>query len=287
MNSHFYDLAPDVQVLGVEESQLNMGIVGKKEASLILIDTLPSNIFVRHLDQIYKRGKPLIIIHNHCHVDHCEGDSLLGEAEVVLFESQMKMLSIEKKHFPNIPWPTKYKQLVPGQVELCGICLFVEICGGHSFDSIIIFLPKQNLVFAGENITNGKGSRRCVPHLSKFGRVEDMLGALDRLESFQAVGLIPAHGEPVEGEKACKDILDDNRFYLQRLLEERDKYDVRRFSLAEMISFCPPLKKHLLHPEEEYLPISYSFHVKNWEYSCSEKHRLSTIERLPWTIDTK
>jgi hypothetical protein len=142
---------------------------------------------------------------------------------------------------------------------------------------VLMYLEHRDVLFAGENVANAKNGGRCVPHLSQFGNIHTAIAALDRIESFQSHCLIPAHGEPVMGKGACKEVLADNRHYLKRLLEELHNANVSYWTTQQIESHRPSLDTVLLHTLDQYLPISRAFHMKNWEYCCKEAQ--TKIER--------
>ena len=234
--------------------------------NLLLVDTVfPVENFAQTVQQL---GQPRLLFHSHCHMDHCQGDTAFPEAEIILFDRQPEMLRTESNRYPAANLRTQLAVFPCGSVKFGEIVVQVNPIGGHSFDSVAFYLPSEGVVIAGEAVANGRNGCLCVPHISSFGDPWQFHAGLEYIQSLDCQILIPAHGEVVR-QTRIHEVIEDNLYYIERLLSCLEHEQSRSTSSSELIERCPALEDMLLHAQSRYLPIARAFHRKNWQYAAT------------------
>ena len=251
----------DINVIYTDESNINMIVVGSKGNDLILIDTLPSNSMTKWAPIIKNFGNPKYILHNHCHIDHCEGDAFFDNLNIILFGRQLEMLQIENKRYPNLKLPDNIIELECGELDLLGFKLKIEQVGGHSFDNVTISFLEREIFCAGENVITGRGGTRCIPHMSPFGSPYDMVSVLRTLLDNKAKTTVPAHGDIFFDQSIYTEIILENIYYLERLVHMAEN---AHCCGRDRVS-CPNISDCLLDSNKKYEEVSNMFHLSNWK----------------------
>lgn len=236
---------------------------------LLLIDTIAPPQATNFVRAIQRMGNPLFILHNHCHLDHCEGDSFFPQSGVLLFGDQKQMIEIEMQRFPMVQWPKYLLALPCGEMQFYDMRIQIEQTGGHSFDTVYFYLPDYKILLAGENVANGREGGKAVPHISLFGQACRMLRAIHIFQSLDVQVLVPAHGETVFA-KNCQQILADNALYLTNLIQHAERVYASDISREHLDELCPPLSQIIADEVDLYTSISHTFHQKNWMYLMTQ-----------------
>ncbi len=247
----------------------NMSIVGVSGSASLIVDTLPPNLLRGLSGWLDETSQHVIVLHNHCHLDHVEGDLHFQDATVVLFGKQPQMLAAEMQRFPDRLTPPPFLFRPCGVHQFAGQRVATMEAPGHSLDCLLIHLPDLGVVFGGENVANGTQGRCCIPHLSNTGDVMHMFEAIEHIAGLRCECIVPAHGDPVVERRAIDRMLGDNRVYLERLLQHLERAPLDSHALTNP----PPIETLIQYTPDRYMPVSSAFHRKNWRYSLTNRAR--------------
>ncbi len=152
-------------------------------------------------------GKPIqFLINTHFHPDHTFGNQLFNcdiiasdKAPTLFKQNEMELLkwlkqendleALQNLRAIKITYPTK---LVKDKTTLDNSCPIIELIhlGGHTPDSLVVFVPEEKAIFTGDLIFQGS-------HPFMVGsNINEWLNALDWLKSCGATLFLPGHGEP-------------------------------------------------------------------------------------------
>ena len=177
---------------------------------VVLVDTpmLPAHIeqcksFIADLNQ---KGVKYII-NTHIHFDHIIGNNLLG-GSVIMHEKMRENLyaensTLRETFVPGTPGRSQAdidfilnEPLVASEITVISDLalnlgektLKIYHVGGHSPDSIVVYIENDQILITGDNVTNGlhpyKGDA-CFA---------DWIKALERLKTLKVKTVIPGHG---------------------------------------------------------------------------------------------
>lgn len=152
-------------------------------------------------------GKPIkFLVNTHFHPDHTFGNQLFNcdiiasdKAPELFKLNEMELLKwLREENVPEvlqnlraikITYPTK---LVEDRTTLDDSHPLIKLIhlGGHTPDSLVVFVPEENAIFTGDLIFQGS-------HPFMVGsNINEWLSALEWLKSCGATLFLPGHGEP-------------------------------------------------------------------------------------------
>lgn len=237
----------------------NAGVIVTDEG-LIVVDTLISakaaKKFVADIQAV--SGMPVrYVINTHYHLDHSFGNDVFASlgATVVAHESCRKDLIANggsvfenlstfglteedmagtKLHYPDVVFRDRMTIYLGGQeVDL------IYLGHTHSDDSIVVYLPQQELLFAGDALFTGYHVFLAEGDLEQWDK------ALDKMIDMDVQAIIPGHG-PVSNK-------DD----VQKMKEYLSVFDAKARELAaagmDADTAAAELEKLLPRPEGAWL----------------------------------
>jgi glyoxylase-like metal-dependent hydrolase (beta-lactamase superfamily II)/8-oxo-dGTP pyrophosphatase MutT (NUDIX family) len=191
----------------------NTYIVGRGEVAIIDPAVADAVYIERVVREAGNRGKPVIVLLTHMHIDH------IGGVAPLTAQSPMEVAS-----FGEAPFVTR--RLKDGEeIRVGGATLRALHTPGHASDHLCFELVEENAVFTGD-VVAGFGTVVIAP---PDGNMADYLETLERLKSVGAKRMYPAHG-PVIDEP--NDKLDE--YINHRRDRERQVIDALGAGLTEL-----------------------------------------------------
>lgn len=208
----------------------NCGWVVGSDATLV-IDTFASERRTRQLLQAVTAARlnsgsqatDLRVVLTHAHGDHANGAGLFEAAGATIYASQAagdELLTHGIQRFPMFlappPWgdvavPKGFTALpAVTRFDLGGVVADVTALAGaaHTAGDVIVSLPEQGVLFAGDLIWNG------VTPLAISGSVTGWLAELEAVAALQMPTIVPGHGL-IGGPE----LLEGTRRYLEWIIE--------------------------------------------------------------------
>ena len=196
---------------------------------IVLIDTptLPGDIedWKVFLSRLNVKGVKYII-NTHIHFDHVMGNYRLG-GKVIMHRSGGENLLKEGATLretlagmtdgwskEDIDFILK-EPLVPPEItmsdmmtlHLGGYTFTLEHIGGHTPDSIVVYIPEAKILITGDNLTAGRHPFRGVASFS------DWIQGLEHMKTYDIDHIIPGHGDICKREEIDKFMEYFNRQY--------------------------------------------------------------------------
>jgi glyoxylase-like metal-dependent hydrolase (beta-lactamase superfamily II) len=191
-----------------------VGAVALTATRVFVVDTLlglrdmePAKALVR------ERGgeRRVVVVNTHHHWDHVYGNAAFPGADIVAHRTCPRLITAhitgadESVPIPppeGVPLPTV---TFGDRVSFADDDETVHLIHtpGHSEDSIVAFLPRARLLFAGDTV------EWPLPNLAWRGGLEQWVRTLRQLKQLPADLIVPSHG-PAMG----KEIVDANERYL-------------------------------------------------------------------------
>jgi len=191
----------------------NIACVNTDEG-LVLLDTpmLPQHIdeWKTFITSLNPKGVKYLI-NSHIHFDHILGNNQLGGVvishEIMRERIFEKGATLREDMAGGIPGRSEAETsfilnetLISAEIvfseeltiHLGGLTFQLVHIGGHTADSIVVYVPEEQILFAGDNITAASHPYKGDACFS------DWLKGLDRLKDFEIKKIIPGHGEICE-----------------------------------------------------------------------------------------
>jgi len=218
---------------------LNASIVDI-EGKCLVVDSMLRPVDARCLATLVKDHgrKPDFIFNTHGHSDHCFGNRIIPQShtQIIAHKSYRQTLQRERNMFKPSLDISSEKHSVPeaqllfeqgavfrkGQWELdtspCAADNSIIIhAPGHSPDMSYLYLPQQDLLFAGDNILNSDSDVVALPYIF-WGDAPAMINSLQMILDLGVKTIIPGHGLPVGRDKVANDLC-----YMQNLKRATEK----------------------------------------------------------------
>jgi glyoxylase-like metal-dependent hydrolase (beta-lactamase superfamily II) len=191
------------------------------------------------------RGQPARVVNTHSNGDHCWGNQLFPDAEIIghrlcaegfgkesptmlqavrgaASSSDAALASLGRK---LADWDFSGIELRPPNrliedrlaLDLDGVTVELLYVGpAHTAGDVIVHLPRQRIVFTGDVLF-----RRCTP-IGWEGTYANWIAALDRIVALEPSVIVPGHGPlcGVEGPKEMKAYLEYVRAESRRFFEQ-------------------------------------------------------------------
>lgn len=183
---------------------VNSTLIEVGEQGLILVDTQASEEEGRQvLNQIGDRQLQFVF-NTHEHFDHLGGNALFRCRIISSTAARDAMLQAGMtKGLPNCYFGQQLR------LHICGEEVRLQLFGGHSPGSAVMYLPKRRLLLVGDLVFNGR-----APWMGQAD-FPTWIAALTELSTWDVDTVIPGHG-PVGG----KEILLDQRQFLENFVAD-------------------------------------------------------------------
>ncbi len=198
----------------------------RSKSRLFVVDTFMGPDSVKDLKSAaceLAGDRSISVINTHSHYDHVWGNCLFDDSEFIAHEfCRQDLLVSGEDELKNYPHPEQ----IAGSVKLIlpditftnsltfydnDINLVLEWFPGHSKDSLIIWVEPMHICIAGDSVEDP------LVLVQKTGEHEGprvLLENLKLLREKKPALLLPSHGNRTDNE-----LLTDNIFYLEKLLE--------------------------------------------------------------------
>lgn len=177
------------------------------DQGVILVDSGGSDEVGRHLAKTIAKitPKPVThIINTHHHGDHVLGNVAFKNAEIISSE-QCKALvektgaewvqimeSLVGRKFPNtrpVPAMTTFKEESANDRSLQGVKMLLWVPrGSHTPGDMMVYLPDDKVLIGGDILVN------TVTPVMRDANVRNWIGALGKVQEFDAGTIVPGHG---------------------------------------------------------------------------------------------
>ncbi|PKN78068.1 MAG: hypothetical protein CVU48_09460 [Candidatus Cloacimonetes bacterium HGW-Cloacimonetes-1] len=206
---------------------VNAGLV-MHEGRVILVDSMvrPTDVhMIRNF--LEERNLPLdYIVNTHWHSDHCYGNRMLKaeETQCVAHQLHSETLARERNMFkPGKPAPLGRDRVpavditfehrcdwVMGQWQvdsapLPAAELQIIHAAGHSPDLSYLYLPRDKVLFAGDNVLYKDNEHIALPYFY-WDDEERLIQGLKMIMELDVELIVPGHGDPVYRLKIEEDI---------------------------------------------------------------------------------
>lgn len=217
----------------------NSGLISRGGG--VVIDTFWDLAHTRELLAQYARVTPNLarrVVNTHHNGDHCWGNQLLPEAEIIGHRSCAKSFGVENPGLLQMiksadlseqpalaefaksldPWDFSGIELTPPSTLLDDRMLLdlegtrvelIHVGPAHTESDVIVNLPEQRVLFAGDVVF-----RLCTP-VGWIGSFAQWTDALDRILALDPEVVVPGHG-PLCGPEGPREM----KAYLQHVREE-------------------------------------------------------------------
>lgn len=190
----------------VDDGALSLGI-----CSYVLVDARDGIVYDTHISvehalairrELERLGvRHIVVVLSHWHLDHVAGTEAFAGCEIIASRLTAELLTgrhaaIEagtSDHGPPAISPLVLPTTVfEGQTELTAGKLRVaaEQFEIHSADGVVLHLPDQGLLLAGDTLED------TVTYVSEPERLERHIDELERLRRLKATRIYPNHGNP-------------------------------------------------------------------------------------------
>lgn len=208
----------------------NMGVVAG-DGGLTSVDVTSTEARTRdYLTAIDDLGQGPVrrVILTHSHPDHCNGLSLLPDAEIVAHRSVVADLQQTHGVASHIFTPFRMGDVAPRiptvvfdeSLTLDPGSRRIELRHprprAHTGGDLFVWLPAERVLFAGDLVFNG-GTPFAL-----FGSIEGWLRALESMAALEPLTVVPGHG-PVGGIGLLEPVADYLRYVQSAALDARER----------------------------------------------------------------
>ena len=163
----------------------------------------------------HAEGKKIYLVNTHLHNDHCSGNHLYKDPEVIAgdYGEQFWNAVASREDMPD-RWLQDKIEMSVGDEQV----IIANIGQAHTFADVIVFLKNRKALFTGDVVLNG-----YHPYLDEHvgSNVDNYLHAMDdMLFSYDAQVVVPGHGETGDMQT-----VRDFRQYLMDMKEAAENPD--------------------------------------------------------------
>jgi cyclase len=183
LRSNIHAFIPENTIIA--QAGCNIGMIQTSEG-IILIDT---SVSVGQMRAVLNTAgiQPVdvsLVINTHLHADHINGNSLFKCP--VICHARAKTRMAKKCHQNGQTLKTFEDEY---RLDVGDMQLQLIHTGGHTPDSIIVWLPADKILFSGDLIFSGR-----APFLASVTNFNALLKALQGLTTMGAEVIVPGHG---------------------------------------------------------------------------------------------
>ena len=216
----------------------NYAIINQGEA--LVYDT---SISIEHAqavrDELERRGVTSIrVVLSHHHKDHVAGTEVFADCEIIASAKCARALRDNQDAFagssppisPLVMPTTVFDDVMELSVGDIGVEL--RPLDVHSFDGLTIYLPKTQLLLAGDTLED------TVTYVAEPHRLEVHRDEIERLATWDIQTILPNHGAPdrISGGGYGSSFIGATRDYVEKLLRCRYEPGLQTLQLSEFIA---------------------------------------------------
>jgi cyclase len=231
----------------VDDGALSLGIASYaifEGAEALVYDTHVSLAHARAIrEELSARGvSQITVVLSHWHLDHVAGNEVFADCEIIACTRTaarltQNRLAIETGTYDGLP---KISPLVmPTQtfadrlsLRIGNIDVDLLTYDIHSDDGVVLYLPKDRLLLAGDTLED------TVTYVAEPENLSRHLSELDRLGALGAEWILPNHGCPdrIASGGYGPSLISATSRYVRLLLEMKHDAELRDTPLRDLIS---------------------------------------------------
>ncbi len=242
----------------------NVGFIST-QAGAVLVDSpfLPDDSikWSEAVREINDKGI-VYLINTHCHFDHMLGNCFLTHRTIAhknaprgfqFYTDEENLKKDVAMFWPELleNWEKRFGKVniitpqitFPDELNLClgDVEIQLRFGGGHSSDSILVYIPSDKVLFAGDILENN-----CHPGMVT-ARFDQWISILNRIEEMELETIVPGHGEVAGREMATR-----QRNYFEEMLQsikQLKKAGIKKEEVAQRL--IDRMLSYLPRPDEE------------------------------------
>jgi len=181
--------------------------------------------------------KPILwVVNSHSHADHWLGNAAFVDVGAEIISTKSSMLSMKQDGqgvvdafsrmtkgatgVTRIAYPTQFLAQREKR-NLGGVDFeFIYSNGGHSLGDVLMWLPKQRIIFGGDVLSSD-----WMPIMTPTGNVPNLISTLNNVSKMNPAIVLPGHGQPTTVKSVIRDaeILKSVWYLVKRGYEEGKK----------------------------------------------------------------
>ena len=231
----------------VEDGALSLGI-----ASYAIYDGDQALVYDTHVSvdrartirrTLEERGVTrFTVVLSHWHLDHVAGTEAFADCEVAATGRTLEHLTHHRKEIEagTFEGPPAIKPLIlptrtietPGSLQVGRLEVELIPTEIHSNDALLLWLPEQRLLFAGDALED------TVTYVGDPDRLKTHLINLARLREMKPLSILPNHGDPVRIAAGGygEGLIDATEQYVEALVETREGRQPPEAELRHLLS---------------------------------------------------
>lgn len=254
----------------VDDGALSLGIASYAivhGSEALVYDTHVSRAHARAIrDQLAARGVTKItVVLSHWHLDHVAGNEVFADCEIIACVKTAAHLARHRSAIESgtCDGPPPISPLVPPtrtfddrlSLRIGDINVDLIVFDIHSDDGVVVHLPKERLLLAGDTLED------TVTYVAEPENLARHLPELNRLETLGAERILPNHGCPsrIASGGYGPNFIPATSRYVRLLLAMKHDIELRSIPLRQLLA--PELAAGTLIYLDAYEPV----HARNVE----------------------
>ena len=147
------------------------------------------------------------------------------------------------------------------ELRIAGVLIQMVHVPSEAEDEIAIWLPEENILLSAEVIQGPTLPNVHTLRGTKFRDPVQWVQALDKLRSFRAEAMVPAHGQPVIGAEKVEEVLRMTRDGIAYIHDQTIRYMNKGHTpdeLVELVKFPPHLRDYSPYLREYYGTVKHA-----------------------------
>jgi glyoxylase-like metal-dependent hydrolase (beta-lactamase superfamily II) len=225
---------PEPPLTWVEDGALSLGI-----ASYAIIDRDEALVYDTHVSvdraESIRSGLEemgvtrFTVVLSHWHLDHVAGTAAFADCEVISTRRTFDHLTLHRQAIEagTLEGPPAIDPLVlptrtveePTAIQVGEVRVELIPTEIHSDDALMLWLPEQRLLFAGDTLED------TVTYVGDPDRLDSHLANLALLHELKPAAILPNHGDPdrIAAGGYSEGLIDATEQYTEALLEQRSR----------------------------------------------------------------
>jgi len=229
-----------------DEGALNVGVatyvIHRGDAALVY-DTYPTTQEAQWVrDYLHKAGiKRFTIVNSHWHLDHVGGNAVYADVDRISTERAIQLLTVKKAAIEaGTEWgPPAIKPLVTPNIGITAdtnyyvgdIKVELRPVRIHSEDGLVIYLPRDHILLAGDTLED------TVTFVSEPEHLTEYYKNLQKLKYWNIDRILPNHGNPevISRGGYGTTLIDATTDYLRKLILRSHDADYLNGTLEDYV----------------------------------------------------